>query len=122
MHRVIASTLAIAACCLMASRDAARAETSGTALTGLALLDFNFVDTSGETRDQSAEHQTRLDAFMRALRQDIAASGKYRMVTATCRPVPCQVGQSPLTELQDAAGDAGAKILLMGGIHKMSTL
>ena len=122
MHRAIVSTVAIAAFCLTASPYPARAETSGSVLPGLAVLDFNYVDTSGETRDQSAEHQKRLDAFMRALRQDIAASGKYRMVAATCRPVPCEVGQSPLTELQDAARDAGAKILLMGGIHKMSTL
>jgi hypothetical protein len=122
MHRIIVSTLAIAVCCWMAPQGPVRAETSGAVLPGLAVLDFNYVDTSGESRDQSAEHRKRLDAFMLALRQDIAASGKYRMVTATCRPVPCQVGQSPLTELQDAAREAGAKILLMGGIHKMSTL
>src|SRR3954452_21455370 len=113
MHRAIVSTVAIAVCCFMASPDPARAETSGALLPGLAVLDFNYVDTSGESRDQSAEHQARLDAFMRAFRQDIAASGKYRMVSATCAPVPCQVGQSPLTELQDAARQAGAKILLM---------
>jgi hypothetical protein len=122
MHRTIVSTLAIAVCCWMAAPGPVRAETAGAALPGLAVLDFNYVDTSGEERDQSAEHRSRLDAFMRAFRQDIAASDKYRMVTATCRPVPCQVGQSPLTELQDAAREAGAKILLMGGIHKMSTL
>jgi hypothetical protein len=122
MHRTIVSTVAIAVCCWMAPFDPARAETSGSVLPGLAVLDFNYVDTSGESRDQSAEHQKRLDAFMLAFRQDIAASEKYRMVTATCRPVPCQVGQSPLPELQDAAREAGAKILLMGGIHKMSTL
>src|SRR6478609_2787799 len=122
MHRTIVSAVAIAVCCLMASPDRSRAETSGAVLPGLAVLDFNYVDTSGESRDQSAEHQQRLDAFMRALRQDIAASEKNRMVTATCHPVPCQVGQSPLTELQDAARQAGAEILLMGGIHKMSTL
>lgn len=122
MHRTIVSTLAIAVCCWMAPRDIARAETSGAVLPGLAVLDFNYVDTSGESRDQSAEHRSRLEAFMRAFRRDIAAGDKYRMVTAICRPVPCQVGQSPLTELRDAAREAGAKILLVGGIHKMSTL
>jgi hypothetical protein len=122
MHRTIVSAVAIAVCCWMAPQGPACAETSGAVVPGLAVLDFNYVDTSGESRDQSAEHQKRLDAFMLAFRQDIAASEKYRMVTATCRPVPCQVGQSPLTELQDAAREAGAKILLMGGIHKMSTL
>ncbi|MBX9648153.1 MAG: DUF3280 domain-containing protein [Xanthobacteraceae bacterium] len=122
MHRTVVSTLALSALFLMPSLDRARADTSSATLPGLALLDFNYVDTSGETRDQTAEHQKQLDAFMLALRQDVAASQKYRMVTATCRPIPCEVGQSALTELQDAARQAGAKILMMGGVHKMSTL
>jgi hypothetical protein len=122
MHRALVSTLVMSALLLMPSLDHARADAGSATLPGLALLDFNYVDTSGETKDQAAEHQKRLDAFMLALRQDIAASQKYRMVTATCRPIPCEVGQSALTELQDAARQAGAKILMMGGVHKMSTL
>ena len=122
MHRTVVSILAMSALLLMPSLDCAHADTGSATLPGLALLDFNYVDTSGETRDQTAEHQKRLDAFMLALRQDVAASQKYRMVVATCRPIPCQVGQSALTELQDAARAAGAKILMMGGVHKMSTL
>jgi NAD(P)-dependent dehydrogenase (short-subunit alcohol dehydrogenase family) len=122
MQRTIVATVAIAVCCWMAPQGPARAEASGSLLPGLAVLDFNYVDTSGESRDQNAEHKKRLDAFMLAFRQDIAASEKYLMVAATCRPVSCQVGQSPLSELQDAARDAGAKILLVGGTHKMSTL
>jgi hypothetical protein len=122
MHRALVSTLIMSALFLIPSLDHAHADTGSATLPGLVLLDFNYVDTSGETKDQAAEHQKRLDAFMLALRQDIAASQKYRMVTATCRPIPCEVGQSALTELQDAARQAGAKILMMGGVHKMSTL
>ena len=121
MHRALVPALAISALFLAPPLDA-HAEAGSATLPGLALLDFNYVDTSGETRDQTAEHQKRLDAFMLALRQDIAASKKYRMVVPTCRPIPCEVGQSALTELQEAARQAGAKILLMGGVHKMSTL
>jgi hypothetical protein len=122
MHRALVSTLIMSALFLIPSLDHAHADTGSATLPGLVLLDFNYVDTSGETKDHAAEHQKRLDAFMLALRQDIAASQKYRMVTATCRPIPCEVGQSALTELQDAARQAGAKILMMGGVHKMSTL
>ncbi len=122
MHRAIVSTLAMSAFFLTPSLDPARADAGGSLLPGLALLDFNYVDTSGETRDQTAEHQKRLDAFMLALRQDVTASQKYRIVPATCHPTPCEVGRSALSELQDAARQAGAKILLMGGVHKMSTL
>jgi len=121
MHRTLVPALAISALFLAPSLDA-HADAGSATLPGLALLDFNYVDTSGETRDQTAEHQKRLDAFMLALRQDVTASQKYRMVVATCRPIPCQVGQSALTELQDAAREAGARILMMGGVHKMSTL
>lgn len=120
MHRIIVPALATFTLLHM-PLDPARAETSGS-LPGLALLDFNYVDTSGETRDQTAEHQKRLDAFMVALRRDVDASQRYRIVVPTCRPIPCQVGQSALVELQDAARQAGANILMMGGVHKMSTL
>jgi hypothetical protein len=121
MHRAIVSTVALVMC-LMASLDPAHADTGSAVLPGMAVVEFNYVDTSGEIRDQTGEHQKRLNTFMLALRQDIAAGGKYRMVAATCQPTPCQVGRATLTELQDAARQAGAKILLMGGIHKMSTL
>ena len=102
MHRALVPALAISALFLAPPLDA-HAEAGSATLPGLALLDFNYVDTSGETRDQTAEHQKRLDTFMLALRQDIAASKKYRMVVPTCRPIPCEVGQSALTELQEAA-------------------
>ncbi len=88
----------------------------------MAVIDFDYIDTSGEAKDQTDEHQKRLDAFMQALRQDLAASGKYRIVSPTCHPDACRVGPSSLAELQSAAREAGAKILLMGGIHKLSTL
>jgi len=122
MHRAMVSTLVLSVLLLTPSLDPARADAGSPDLPGLALLDFNYVDTSGETRDQTAEHQKRLDAFMVTLRQDVVASQKYRMVVPTCRPIPCQVGQSALVELQDAARAAGAKFLMMGGVHKMSTL
>ena len=122
MRRFIVPTLLLSALLLTPLLDPARADAGTAALPGLALLDFNYVDTSGETRDQTAEHQKRLDAFMAALRKDVLASQKYQMVIPTCRPIPCQVGQSALVELQDAARAAGAKFLMMGGVHKMSTL
>ena len=41
----------------------------------LAVVDFAYVDTSGEPTDQAALHRERLQAFMTALRQDLAADG-----------------------------------------------
>ena len=96
---------------------AADAETAGTAI---AIVDFNYVDTSGEVRDQRAEHEVRLSVFMSTLKDDLAASGKFRVIVPACRPDPCS--RSTGSELLKAAHAAGADFLLVGGIHKMSTL
>ena len=42
---------------------------------GVTIDDFRYVDTSGEVIDQVAAHQTRLKAFMAALRRDITTGG-----------------------------------------------
>lgn len=87
-----------------------------------AIVEFDYVDTSGEPRDQSAEHRRRLRAFMQALREDLARSGKYRVVSPTCRGMPCSIANSVPAELIEASRKAGARLLLYGGIHKQSTL
>jgi hypothetical protein len=65
---------------------AADTETAGAAI---AIVDFNYVDTSGEVRDQRAEHEVRLSVFMNTLRDDLAASGIFRVIVPACRPDPC---------------------------------
>ena len=96
---------------------AADTETAGSAV---AIVDFNYIDTSGEVRDQRAEHEARLSVFMNTLKNDLAASGKFRVIVPACRPDPCS--RSSRSELLKAAHAAGADFLLVGGIHKMSTL
>jgi coenzyme F420-reducing hydrogenase delta subunit len=56
---------------------------------------------------------------MNALEDDLAASGKFRVIVPACRPDPCS--RSSGSELLKAAYAAGADFLLVGGIHKMST-
>ena len=82
-------------------------------------MDFNYDDTSGEVRDQRAEHEVRLAVFMNALEDDLAASGKFCVIAPACRPDPCS--RSSGSELLKAAHAAGADFLLVGGIHKMRT-
>jgi hypothetical protein len=93
---------------------AARAETAPQGI-GLAVADFSFLDTSGEPADQAAVHARRLEDFMASLRQELAADGRFRLL-----PV-AENGGTPEALLQAAAA-AGAKYLVIGGIHKMSTL
>ena len=88
----------------------------------IAVLDLDYLDTSGEVRDQREEHQRRLRHFTDALRSDLTQSGKYRIVILECRPAPCSAAASELSELIAQARQVGAKMLLIGGIQKMSTL
>jgi hypothetical protein len=87
----------------------------------LAIVDFVYLDTSGELSDQAAPHRRRLQAFMAALRQDFTADERFHLVTLSCGPAPCN-NDTPVADLHRAVSDAGANILVTGGIHKQSTL
>ena len=89
---------------------------------GIAIVDFTYVDTSDEPTDQTAAHQRRLQALMTALRRDVAADGRFHLVTASCKPAPCAEDGPAAPDLLRAAAEAGATILVVGGIHKQSTL
>jgi hypothetical protein len=87
----------------------------------LAVLNLDYVDTSGEPTDQTAAHQRRAADFVSALQRDLAANGQYRIVPMSCGSAPCDPAMNP-SELQKAARAAGAKLILLGGVHKMSSL
>ena len=88
----------------------------------LAIADFDYKDTSGETQDQAAAHAERLKNFTQLIDDELSASGKYQVVAITCPKRPCSAGAMDAQSLTDAARQAGARLLLYGGIHKMSTL
>jgi hypothetical protein len=88
----------------------------------LAVAEIQYVDTSGEVIDQTADHQRRLRAFEAALRSDLAANGKLRSVALDCPPNACSVGDIDANQLAGKAEAAGADFLLVGSFHKMSTL
>jgi hypothetical protein len=96
-------------------RPAGALAETGTAQIGLAVADFSFLDTSGEPTDQTAAHAQRLADFMTALRRDLAADGRFRLVLAP------KADETP-EALVEAAKAAGAEFLVLGGIHKLSTL
>jgi Protein of unknown function (DUF2380) len=123
MRAGIHSIAAVAALCATVAlhRAPARAEIAATRLPGLAILNLDYVDTSGEPTDQTAAHQRRAAAFISDLRRDLAASGQYRIVPIVCGAEPCTSRTNPV-ELQKAARAAGVKLVLTGGVHKMSSL
>jgi hypothetical protein len=88
----------------------------------LAVSEIQYVDTSGEVNDQSADHVRRLREFEASLRTDLAAGGKIRNVTLDCPPNACSVGEIDIAQLVDKAQAAGAAYLLVSRFHKVSTL
>ena len=88
----------------------------------LAVAEIQYVDTSGEVVDQSADHFRRLREFEASLRTDLAASGKVRNATLDCPPNACSVGDIDADQLLDKAQAADAAYLLISSFHKLSTL
>jgi hypothetical protein len=88
----------------------------------LAAAHFDFRDTSGEVRDQTAEHQARLKAFEATLHDGLSGNQKIEFKALTCQAEPCTAQAPGLVALATQAKTAGVKYLLFGEIHKMSTL
>jgi hypothetical protein len=89
---------------------------------GLAVAEIDYVDTSGEIIDQSADHRRRLRAFEASLRSDLTASGKLRSVVLDCPPNACSIGDIDANLLIGKAQAAGVDFLLISAFHKVSTL
>jgi hypothetical protein len=92
------------------------------AAPALAVTAPSYVDTSGEPRDQVADHERRVKLFADSLRADLATSGKFRIIPLDCQPSPCTAATSDPAQLIAKAREAGTAYLLVGGVHKMSTL
>ena len=72
--------------------------------------------------DQSAEHRARVASFAKLLRDNLAAQGDYRVVTIECRDHPCTATSMSQDVFIAAVRKAGARLVVYGGIRKMSTL
>lgn len=87
----------------------------------LTIIDFAYLDTSGELTDQAAVHRRRLEDFMKALRADFERDPAPHLLPSSCPPLCTDGGQKP-ADLVRAAATAGANIVITGGIQKLSTL
>jgi hypothetical protein len=88
----------------------------------LAIAAFDFRDTSGEPRDQTAEHAARVKLFDAALREKLTGQSPVRIVPLTCREEPCSARNAGVETLIAQAQGAQARYLLIGEFHKISTL
>ena len=88
----------------------------------VVVADFDYHDTSGEVADQRVEHAARVKEFALVLRERLAEEGKYKVLRLDCDKVACSAGSTGADDLVSAAVKSDARLLVYGGIHKMSTL
>ncbi|TCU37747.1 DUF2380 domain-containing protein [Rhizobium azibense] len=88
----------------------------------VAVANFDFRDTSGEADGQIDGHDERLTAFGATLRDSLSRRKKFSITSLACRNGQCTARDPGIAELYEEAKRAGANYLLIGEIHKMSTL
>jgi hypothetical protein len=103
---------------LLADAAETRAEPAGIAVV---VADFDNEDTSGEDPGRTAAHAARVASFSDRLGEAIAARG-YKVVPLDCPTGDCTAKSMTPDALIAAARASGARVLVYGGIHKMSTL
>jgi hypothetical protein len=114
--------VALAGLVLGAPLAAVRADEEAAAPPVIAVADFDYADTSGEVRDQQADHAVRLVTLASTLRADLGRSATYRVVALPCEAGHCSADTLDPDALLAAARQAGARLVVYGGIHKQSTL
>jgi hypothetical protein len=88
----------------------------------IAVADFDYIDTSGEVRDQRAEHQARMAQFAELLRAKLGADGEFQVMPVECAEPPCTPINMQPERFIAAGRRTAARFVVYGGIHKTSTL
>jgi len=89
----------------------------------LAIAGFDFLDTSGEVRDQSEEHAERLKAVTATLVDELStATDLVKPAILNCAKAECSMATAGVPQLAERARLSGGRYLLFGRVHKMSTL
>ena len=88
----------------------------------IAVADFDYIDTSGEVKDQRKEHQARMAQFADLLRAKLSADGEFQVMPIECADPPCTPINMQPQRFIDASRRTAARYVVYGGIHKTSTL
>jgi hypothetical protein len=120
-RRLVAMAALMTLCAIAATSFPSTRSPAATPIA-VAVADFDYFDTSGEVADQSAEHQARVASFANLLRENLAALGDYRVVPIECQNRPCTATSLSQELFIAAVRKAGARLVVYGGIRKMSTL
>ena len=88
----------------------------------IAVADFDYIDTSGEVKDQRAAHQARMAQFADLVRAKLGAEGEFRVISIECAEPPCTPINMQPEKFIAASRRSAAHFVVYGGIHKTSTL
>ena len=83
----------------------------------LAVPALDYSDTSGET---AGGGEGRVALFADTLRAELAKSGEVEVVLPDCGD--CSPAITPFAAMAEATRAAGSDLLLVGNVHKVSTL
>ncbi|MCS0493729.1 DUF3280 domain-containing protein [Ancylobacter sp. MQZ15Z-1] len=87
----------------------------------IAIPEIGFSDSSGEARNQQAEHDARRQALTKGLVTELGAEADLASLPLACTE-PCPLDAEGVEKLRQRARAEGAEFLLVGKVHKMSTL
>ncbi|SCW34687.1 DUF2380 domain-containing protein [Ancylobacter rudongensis] len=87
----------------------------------VAVADIGFTDSSGEARDQRSQHEARRLALSSEVRTDIGREGALQSLALSCDGA-CRLDAEGVEALRQRAQAEDAGFLLVGSVHKMSTL
>ena len=88
----------------------------------VAVLEFDYVSRSGGLLEQGPAKTERLRKLVQKVRDGLAQSGRYRVVSLTCDPDPCSAIRTDPAVLLAKARAVGARLLVFGGIQKMNAV
>ncbi|WP_395022279.1 DUF2380 domain-containing protein [Dongia sp.] len=87
----------------------------------IGVAELGFLDGTGApVKHQKETEAARAKKFTAALRKDLGADGKFKIVELDCGKDPCSIANQAPEELIAAAKKAGAQVLIYGGVHEMT--
>ena len=88
----------------------------------VAVADFDYVDTSGEVRDQTAAHQARLQDLRNGIISELGQNGRFTAVPLKCAAARCSVDDLDQATMTKDATAENAQFVVFGSVHKISSL
>ncbi|MBB2964262.1 DUF2380 domain-containing protein [Methylobacterium sp. R2-1] len=88
----------------------------------VAMLPMKLLDTSAEPTDQVNDHTRRLEVMGNSLAADLSKAGVYNVVEVTAADLKKNCPSEDAKCLLQTARQAGASYMLIGVVHKSSSL